>query len=39
MAFLGDIFVLPASRLYQMQISKVLWTHISVMIFIFQCNF
>jgi len=39
MAFPWGIFVLPASRMYQMKISTVLWTYISEMSFIFLCNF
>jgi hypothetical protein len=38
MAFPGDIFTLPASRMYQIKIFKVLWAYISVMSFFFQCN-
>ena len=32
----GDIFAPAASRMYQMKISEVLWTHISVLSLIFQ---
>jgi hypothetical protein len=38
LAFPGDIFFPTASRMYQMKISEVLWTYISVPLFIFQCN-
>jgi hypothetical protein len=31
-----DIFAPAASRMYQMMISEVLWTHISVLSFVFQ---
>ena len=36
--FPGDIFAPTASRIYQMKVSEVLWTYISVLIFIFHCN-
>jgi hypothetical protein len=38
LAFPGGIFAPTASRMYQMKISEVLWTYISVLSFIFQCN-
>jgi hypothetical protein len=39
LAFPGGIFAPTASRMYQIKISEVLWTYISVLSFIFQCNF
>jgi hypothetical protein len=38
LAFPGGIFAPTASRMYQMRISEDLWTYISVLSFIFQCN-
>jgi hypothetical protein len=38
LAFLGRIFSPTASRIYQMKISEDLWTYISELSFIFQCN-
>jgi hypothetical protein len=38
LAFPGDIGVATASRMYQMKISEVLLTYISVLSIIFQCN-
>ena len=34
----GDIFAPAASRMYQMMICEVLWTHISVLSLVFQRN-
>jgi hypothetical protein len=38
LAFPGDIFVPNAIRMYQMKMSEVLWTYISIVCFIFHSN-
>jgi hypothetical protein len=38
LAFPGGILAPTASQMYQMKISEVLWTYISVLSFISHCN-
>ena len=38
MAFHGDMFAPSASQICQNKISEVLWTYISVLSFVLQCN-